>query len=138
MKILALIAVALLAQAKAGGGGNVSFDDKVLATIPDDTKISDAAFSPDGRQVAYKAFKGTKFFVGVNNTKGPDFAGVENLKWSSTGKLAYRAFNGTTWCVVVGGQAGPSSFSVVGEPIWSPDGSKVAYEIGRASCRERV
>jgi len=28
--------------------------------------------------------------------------------------------------------------NIVGSAEWSPDGSQLTYEIGRASCRERV
>ena len=128
MRILALIAVFLLPQAKAGV--NVSFDDKVLAVIPDDVKATDIFFSPDGRQVAFKAFKGGKVYVGVNKDKSPEYTAVDALRWSPTGKLAYRCSNGGTWSVVLGNQPGPA-LAAVGTPVFSPDGTKIAYEGSR-------
>ena len=79
MRVLALISLILLPQAKGGGGVGVSFDDKVLAVIPDDVKVTEVRFSPDGRQVAYKGYKNGKCLVGVNkaqqwNSRGHFFA----------------------------------------------------------------
>jgi Tol biopolymer transport system component len=128
MRALALIWVILLPQAKAGV--NVSFEDKVLAVVPDDVKITEIVFSPDGRQVAYKAFKGGKVWVGVNKDKSPEYTAVDALRWSPTGKLAYRANNGGSWMVVMGNQPGPA-LAAVGTPVFSPDGTKIAYEGSR-------
>src|SRR5438045_3836776 len=113
MRALALISIFLLPQAK--GGVNVSFDEKVLAVIPEDVKVTDILFSPDGRQVAFKAFKGGKVWVGVNKDKSPEYAAVDALRWSATGKLAYRCNNGGSWMVVLGNQPGPA-LAAVGAP----------------------
>lgn len=127
MRIL-LLALLLAPQAE-----KVSFDDKVLATIPEGIIAKDITFYKDGRQVAYRALGNGKMYVCVNNTKGPDYQVVsEGLKWSNSGKLAYRVSNGTTSFAVIGGQPG-GSFQSVGMPVFSPDGNKYAYECNRGA-----
>ena len=122
MRIL-ILALLLAPQAE-----KVSFDDKVLATIPEGMLARDIAFHKDGRQVAYRAMGNGKMYVCVNNTKGPDYQVVnDGLQWSNSGKLAYRISNGGSSAAVVGNQVGPS-FASVGMPVFSPDGNKFAYE----------
>jgi hypothetical protein len=128
MRIYALLSVFLLAQAKPGV--NVSFDEKVLAVVPEDAKVTEILFSPDGRQVAYKALKGGKVMIGVNKEKPAEYTSVDALRWSATGKLAYRASSGPSYMVVLGGQPGPC-LAAVGMPVFSADGSKLGYEGSR-------
>ncbi len=122
MSLLALLSVLFLAQDK------VSFDEKVLATIPEGVAAKDVTFFKDGRQVAYRAIANGKMYVVVNGAKQPEYATVaEGLQFSPSGKIAYRATNGSQWFVVVGGQPGPAC-QAVGVPVFSHDGSKFAYE----------
>src|SRR5882672_2469292 len=108
----------------------VSFDDKVLATLPEGVTAKDVTFYKDGRQVAYRAMGNGKMYVCVNNTKHPEYPVIaEGLGWSNSGKLAYRVANGAMG-FVIGGQPGPS-FQSVGMPSFSPDGNKFAYECNR-------
>jgi len=125
MTTLTLASIILLAQAK---GAAVSFEDKVLSVIPEDVKAMDIVFSPDGKQVAYKGAKGLKVYICVNKEKSPDYDGIgDPVKFGATGKVAYRATpDSNTWVVVFGGQTLPP-LAVIGPPVISPDGSKVAY-----------
>jgi hypothetical protein len=110
---------------------NTSFDEKVLATIPEGVLAKDVAFFKDGRQVAYRAIAGGKMYVAINNTKQAEYTAIaEGIKWSNAGKIAYRATNGSQWFAVIGGAPGPGMQSV-GMPVFSHDGSKFAYEASR-------
>ncbi|HLY08949.1 MAG TPA: hypothetical protein VKW04_06505 [Planctomycetota bacterium] len=111
----------------------VSFDQKILATIPEGIMAKDIAFSRDGRQVAYRAVGAGKMYICINNTKGPDYPVIsDGIRWSNSGKLAYRVINNGSSFAVVGGQPG-QSFQSVGMPVFSPDGNKYAYECNRGS-----
>ncbi len=111
----------------------VSFDDKVLATLPEGVQVKDITFHKDGRQVAYRVMAAGGQYVCVNTTKQQQYpVVVEGLKWSNSGKLAYRVANGASSFAVIGGQAGPA-FQSVGIPSFSPDGNKVAYECNRGA-----
>jgi Tol biopolymer transport system component len=109
----------------------VSFDEKVLATIPEGVIAKDVCFFKDGRQAAYRAIANGKMYVCVNNQKQTEYMGIaEGIKFGPSGKIAYRATNGSQWFVVVGGSPGPGS-QQVGIPVFSTDGSKFAYEASR-------
>ena len=82
----------------------ISFEEKLLATIPNDYKEAPAsfwgrgyttfgiAFSPDGMNVAYKASKGEETFVVIGDQKGSDFTWVSSPTFSKDGtKVIYRA-----------------------------------------------
>jgi Tol biopolymer transport system component len=125
MPTLVLLCVLLLAQDK------VSFDEKILATVPDGTIARDVTFYKDGRLVAYRAVANGKMHVVINALKHPDYPSIaEGLRWTNDGRIAYRATNGSQWFAVVGGTPGPATQSV-GMPVFSPDGKKVAYEGSR-------
>ena len=125
MSVLALFAVLFLAQDK------VSFDEKVLATVPEGVIAKDVTFFKDGRQVAYRAIAGGKMHVVVNGAKQAEYTNIaEGIAFSPTGKVAYKATNGSQWFVVVGGQPGPGC-NAVGMPVFTQDGSKFAYEASR-------
>src|SRR5437763_109951 len=99
MRILAL-ALLLSLQAE-----KVSFDDKVLATIPEGVQAKDITFFKDGRQVAYRAMAAGGQYVCVNNIKQQQYQVIiEGLKWSNSGKLSYRVSNGGSTFAVVSGQ----------------------------------
>jgi len=88
-------------------------------------------FSPNGRFIAYSAGEhGRRFFV-MNGRKGLEFDKVNyKLEFAPQGSMyAYIAWRGNKALVVLGDTPGPE-FAWVDEPLFSPDGTKVA-------CRAR-
>jgi Tol biopolymer transport system component len=128
MRVLALISTVAFLQA---GTPSISFEDKVLASIPEEITVKNPIFSRDGKQVAYMCYQGAKCWVGVNKEKGPPYdAFGKTLVYSNDGRLAYCAASGNSWVVVVSGKAS-TSMAVAGIPVFSPDGRRVAYESSR-------
>ena len=85
-------------------------------------------FSPDGSKVAYCAKLDGKEFAVINNKLGPEFDEVSQLVFSPDGKtLGYAAKFNNKWFFVVGDKAGPELDRIMHDPVFSPDGSKVAY-----------
>lgn len=125
MRSLALL-LFLVPQAE-----KVSFDEKVLCTIPEGVIAKDVCFFKDGRQAAYRAIGNGKMWVVVNNQKQSEYATIaDGISFSPAGKIVYRGTNGSQWFAVVGGQPGPGLQSV-GVPMFSRDGSKFGYEGSR-------
>lgn len=126
-----------------GGAGARLTEDLLEPARPD--------FSPDGKLVAFEAYKGGTFHIWVMN---PDGTGVRQLtaghgddrepRFSPDGtKIAFasdRAFNGTydIWVVdLAGGLTQWTNTTGTGtatidefEPTWSRDGAEIAYVIG--------
>lgn len=117
---LATVVLCLLPQ-------NVSFDDKLLATIDDDVVADRFVFSADGRQVAYRGLKAGRYAVWLNNKKGPDFQGVDGLQFTKDNRLVYKGNRGGTVQVYVGGSALGPALPVISDLVVSPDGKKIAY-----------
>jgi len=125
MRSLALL-LFLIPQAE-----KVSFDEKVLCTVPEGVIAKDICFTKDGRQAAYRAIANGKMYVVVNNQKQTDYATIaDGIAFSPAGKIVYRATNASQWFAVIGGQPGPGLQSV-GMPNFSKDGSKFGYEGSR-------
>jgi Tol biopolymer transport system component len=128
-----LMRILVLALLLAPQAEKVSFDQKILATLPEGIVAKDISFFKDGRQVAYRAMGAGKMYVCINNTKHPEYQVIgDGLRWSNSGKLAYRVINGATAFAVIAGQPG-QSFQSVGMPVFSPDGNKYAYECNRGN-----
>lgn len=97
---------------------------------PKYTTVSRPVLSADGKTLAYRATSDGKSRVIVGDKKGLDFDEVWTPALSADGKhVAYVAKSGAKWCVVVDGVPGrefdePPSTP---EPVFSPDGKRVAY-----------
>jgi len=85
-------------------------------------------FSPDSRQIAFKAGQGVGEFVVVGGRRGMDgLTRVEAPVFSPDSRtVAYAAKTGARWRVVVGDRRG-AEFDWVGAPVFSADGKKVGY-----------
>mgnify|MGYP001609907779 FL=1 len=75
----------------------VSFEDKLLATVPEGMELAPYSieFSANGKAVAYSAKKGGKMFVVVGDKKGEEFDLILSPVFSADGKkVAYGARKG--------------------------------------------
>ena len=93
---------------------------------PPYASVADLQFSPDGRKVACRGELGSTWHVLVDGVQGDPFnnIGHETLTLSADGKqVAYMADNR----LVLNGKAQPPLESPLGGPIFSPDGTRVAY-----------
>jgi Tol biopolymer transport system component len=98
--------------------------------------IGKAAFSADGKRLAYTAWKGgEKCFVVIDGQAGPEYDGIgivwDELVFSPDSKrLAYGAKKGEKWVVVIDGQESPVYDNIDtdwGMPLFSPDSKRVGY-----------
>jgi roadblock/LC7 domain-containing protein len=128
----------------------VSFEEKLLATIPEDFKEPEvgwwATFSCDGSRVAYAAKQNGKEFLVVEGKRGPSFDILPPLYvFSPDGNtVAYLGVNWNVIYVVIGekralvqiggikeGPLGGLLHATLPLDLWapefSPDGTKVAY-----------
>ena len=129
----------------------VSFEEKLLATIPEDFKVPAfgwwATFSCDGSRVAYVAKQNGKESLVVEGKRGPNFdiLPLHSLVFSPDGNtVAYLGVNWNVIYVVIGEKralvqtggikAGPLGGLLhetepldLWAPEFSPDGTKVAY-----------
>jgi Tol biopolymer transport system component len=86
-------------------------------------------FSPDNARMVYSPSVGRRRAVVVNEEEIGLYERVDDgsFAFSPDGKhLAYKAGDATSWFVVVDGKRG-TSYAGVGRPVFTPDGSKVAY-----------
>lgn len=102
--------------------------------------VSAPVFSPDGGRIAHAALSGEKWFVVVDGQAGPSFdvppagrslrslvSDADDIVFSPGGqRVPYLAPRGRRKVVVVDGQEWPGE-GEVGRPIFSPDGSRVAW-----------
>jgi Tol biopolymer transport system component len=126
MRTLALIAL----LAAGPGDVNVSFEDKLLVSVPEDVSASKFIVSRDGKTCVYVGGKGGQFFVGVNKDKGPTYQSIADLTITPDGKPCYRAVTPAGSVIVMKGTPG-QVMPVMGRPVVSPDGNKVAFSCSR-------
>ncbi len=94
--------------------------------------ITDLTINPTGR-VAYRAVSGTEQRVVVNEKEGPACEEIVqgSLAFSKTGaRFGYGEKKNGGFHLVVDGMAG-SAMQAVGPPVFSPQGTRVAYKAAR-------
>lgn len=102
--------------------------------------------SPDGKRVAYQAMKGGEAYIVVDGLKSGPYFDVDDPTFSPNSVVVGYAANlggtrktgrveGGKWFIVVGDRKGPefdavpllSDMIATQSPVFSPDGSRVAY-----------
>ena len=68
------------------------------------------------------------------NKKGKMYDEAYNLSYSKNGSYVYEARRGSSWFVVVNGAEGPA-FDRVISPLFSPDGTRIAYHAKKGGKR---
>lgn len=85
------------------------------------------AFSPDGRQVAYREKDGEKAFMVLNGEEGKRYDEIWRPTFSSDGKqFAYEAKENGKEFIVLNGEEG-TRYDYIGFLTFSPDGNQFAY-----------
>jgi len=102
-------------------------------------QLGSPLFSPHGQHLAYAALTvDKKWVVLLDGKTGPEFERedpiglpVDELRFSPDGKhFAYRAKTAPNkWAIVLDGQPGPEFEKVVKGPLFSPDSSRLIYEV---------
>jgi Tol biopolymer transport system component len=127
----------------ADGTGRTQISDKVVGSTA-------AAFSPDGARVAFYAGTGKNELTVVNLSTGAEAVAarnahpwsIENLDWSPDGRIAFVGAADTQrlgarniYVVDADGRNPRALTSDAGGdnrwPVWSPDGTKLAYIHGK-------
>ncbi len=119
---------------REGSSLNVSFEEKLLATIPEEgigLPSDFFVFSPDGRKVAFIVHKEDREAIVINGEVGPEFENVEHPCFSPDGRrFIYKAREDGKEFVIIDGKKG-EKFDRVDVPIFSPDGRRIAYIAGK-------
>lgn len=107
------------------------FQEKHFVTIPNEFEEPgngwEVTFSPDISRVAYRAEKGPKAFIVIDNKKGQEFDKVRRAFFSPDGThMAYAAKDGDKAFLILDEQKN-TAFDFVDDPVFSPDGGKLAY-----------
>lgn len=101
----------------------------LVARTPPGRPEIDAEWSPDSRRYAF-TIANVLYVGGIGTRPRSTASDVSNFTWSSTGSLAYAAgsslyvLRGSRLRLVASGSRSP-------EFVWSPDGTRIAYESER-------
>lgn len=105
------------------------------STLESGSGVMGPVLSSDGKIVAYGIQKNRgKWMVVAGDWRSEEYEGLLGIALSRGGKrLAFAARSGTKWSVVVDGKKG-DAFDLAMDPLFSPDGTVLAYSagIGRA------
>jgi Tol biopolymer transport system component len=89
--------------------------------------LGNPVFSPDGKRIGYRAKQGNRWFIMVNDQRGPEFDRVSSPVFSPDGRqVAYWARQDKKEFIVLDDKPGPV-FDGAGFPVFGPDNGKVAY-----------
>src|SRR5258708_7156363 len=95
-----------------GASSGISFEQKRLAHLPNDSTLGQCVFGADGRRVAYEILEPSGGKVFVNGIGGELFegpSGASRLRFSSDGRrLAYVTGRSGQMCAVIDGAKGKS------------------------------
>lgn len=93
-----------------------------------DGGVEIVGFSPDGTRLAYKAWRGSEFFMGFAGREGRPLAGFQ-LVFAPRGEGFAQVVrqHEQSW-VIHNGEAGPH-FTYVSKLVFSPDGTRLAYRV---------
>ena len=123
------------------------------AVTPDTLNVYWATWSPDGTRIAYTDSEGIAIVVASGGpptrvTAGEPLQSVEALDWSPDGRtIAFvgslrgdETFSGRIMTIGVDGQdltTLTDSLASYDNPVWSPDGSRLAYTLGFVTVNPR-
>jgi hypothetical protein len=125
-------------------GPDVSFEERLLATIPKGAYADSVVFAPNGRQVGYVDYAGDRVLVG--NTRWPAFDHVYGPVFSPDGSRAACVANsggklepfgsivGGRWFAVLDGMTS-EGYDDVDHIVFSPDSKHVAYVANEGGTR---
>jgi len=102
--------------------------------------MSPLRFTADGKKVAYLSKDRDLWYAVLGRRHGEGFPEIDqdSLALSPDGeKLAYAATRGEGWMTVAGDAVG-DPFADARDPIWSPDGSAVAYRANIGGERKDI
>ena len=107
-RVFLIAAISAIVSSPASEGrqdGEVSLEEKLLATLPEGAECLWASFSTDGKSVIYLAAQGEKRFVVVGEKRSPMYDETRGFKVSGDGRtVCYLATRESRWFAVVDGK----------------------------------